>query len=106
MYVFSFFPYRVLILSHYESRRSRTSWTRRRADVKYKKSEVFVDVVESFNLSTSAKDNVFHRSLALSSFSPPRYPDTILRADADDHIQMQAFQGLILKFCPYISLLK
>ena len=55
--------------------------------MKYKKNEAFVDVVESVNLSTSAKGNVFHRSLALSlsSFSPPCYPGTILRADVDDH---------------------
>ena len=78
---------------------SATSW--RRADVKYK-NDAFVDVVESVNLSTSAKGNVFHRSLALSlsSFSPPCYPGTILRADVDDHIQMQVFKawGSIFKF--------
>lgn len=34
-----------------------TSW--RRADVKYKKNEAFVDVVETINLSMSAKGAVF-----------------------------------------------
>jgi len=47
-----------------------TSW--RRADVKYKKNEAFVDVVETVNLSMSAKG-------------------TVLRADVDGHIQMRAF---------------
>ncbi|KAI0306659.1 Mu homology domain-containing protein [Multifurca ochricompacta] len=44
-----------------------TSW--RRADVKYKKNEAFVDVVETVNLSMS----------------------TVLRADVDGHIQMRAY---------------
>jgi len=47
-----------------------TSW--RRADVKYKKNEAFVDVVETVNLSMSAKG-------------------TVLRADVDGHIQMRAY---------------
>ncbi|KIK06101.1 hypothetical protein K443DRAFT_674665 [Laccaria amethystina LaAM-08-1] len=47
-----------------------TSW--RRADVKYKKNEAFVDVIEIVNLSMSAKGNV-------------------LRADVDGHIQMRAY---------------
>ncbi|KAI9574213.1 Mu homology domain-containing protein [Boletus coccyginus] len=47
-----------------------TSW--RRGDVKYKKNEAFVDVVEIVNLSMSAKG-------------------TILRADVDGHIQMRAY---------------
>ncbi|KAL0576562.1 sporulation-induced protein [Marasmius crinis-equi] len=47
-----------------------TSW--RRGDVKYKKNEAFVDVVEVVNLSMSAKGN-------------------ILRADVDGHIQMRAY---------------
>jgi AP-2 complex subunit mu-1 len=47
-----------------------TSW--RRADVKYKKNEAFVDVIESVNLSMSAKG-------------------TVLRADVDGHIQMRAY---------------
>jgi len=47
-----------------------TSW--RRTDVKYKKNEAFVDVVETVNLSMSAKGNV-------------------LRADVDGHILMRAY---------------
>ncbi|KAH7929629.1 clathrin adaptor, mu subunit, partial [Leucogyrophana mollusca] len=47
-----------------------TSW--RRGDVKYKKNEAFVDVIETVNLSMSAKG-------------------TILRADVDGHIQMRAY---------------
>lgn len=47
-----------------------TSW--RRADVKYKKNEAFVDVVETVNLLMSAKG-------------------TILRADVDGHIMMRAY---------------
>ncbi|KAF8197612.1 Mu homology domain-containing protein [Pholiota molesta] len=47
-----------------------TSW--RRADVKYKKNEAFVDVIETINLSMSAKG-------------------TVLRADVDGHIQMRAY---------------
>ncbi|KAJ2921714.1 hypothetical protein H1R20_g15377, partial [Candolleomyces eurysporus] len=46
------------------------SW--RRADVKYKKNEAFVDVIETVNLSMSAKGN-------------------ILRADVDGHIMMRAY---------------
>lgn len=47
-----------------------TSW--RRGDVKYKKNEAFVDVIENVNLIMSAKGNV-------------------LRADVDGHIQMRAY---------------
>ncbi|KAJ8468923.1 hypothetical protein ONZ51_g9326 [Trametes cubensis] len=47
-----------------------TNW--RRGDVKYKKNEAFVDVVETVNLSMSAKG-------------------TILRADVDGHIMMRAY---------------
>lgn len=47
-----------------------TSW--RRGDVKYKKNEAFVDVVETINLSMSAKG-------------------TVLRSDVDGHIQMRAY---------------
>ncbi|KAF8634543.1 hypothetical protein AX15_000841 [Amanita polypyramis BW_CC] len=47
-----------------------TSW--RRGDVKYKKNEAFVDVVETVNLSMSAKGST-------------------LRADVDGHIQMRAY---------------
>lgn len=46
------------------------SW--RRADVKYKKNEAFVDVIETVNLSMSAKGNV-------------------LRAEVDGHIMMRAY---------------
>ncbi|KAI0053981.1 clathrin adaptor mu subunit [Auriscalpium vulgare] len=49
-----------------------TSW--RRGDVKYKKNEAFVDVVETVNLSMSAKGAC-----------------TVLRADVDGHIQMRAY---------------
>ncbi|KAG5716877.1 AP-2 complex subunit mu [Termitomyces sp. T112] len=47
-----------------------TSW--RRGDVRYKKNEAFVDVVETVNLTMSAKGSV-------------------LRADVDGHIQMRAY---------------
>ncbi|KAI5824225.1 clathrin adaptor, mu subunit [Schizophyllum commune Tattone D] len=47
-----------------------TSW--RRGDVRYKKNEAFVDVIEEVNLSMSAKG-------------------TVLRADVDGHIQMRAY---------------
>ncbi|KIY70431.1 clathrin adaptor, mu subunit [Cylindrobasidium torrendii FP15055 ss-10] len=47
-----------------------TNW--RRGDVKYKKNEAFVDVIELVNLSMSAKG-------------------TVLRADVDGHIQMRAY---------------
>ncbi|KAH7107641.1 clathrin adaptor, mu subunit [Auriculariales sp. MPI-PUGE-AT-0066] len=47
-----------------------TNW--RRTDVKYKKNEAFVDVVETVNLIMSAKG-------------------TILRADVDGHIMMRAY---------------
>ncbi|KAL9715496.1 clathrin associated protein complex medium subunit [Leucoagaricus gongylophorus] len=47
-----------------------TSW--RRGDVRYRKNEAFVDVVETVNLSMSAKGN-------------------ILRSDVDGHIQMRAY---------------
>ena len=65
-----------------------TSW--RRADVKYKKNEAFVDVIESVNLSMSAKGSVFHPLLSLLSHRY-HYPGTILRADVDGHIQMRAY---------------
>ncbi|KAG9039182.1 hypothetical protein FRB95_011767 [Tulasnella sp. JGI-2019a] len=47
-----------------------TSW--RRNDIKYKKNEAFVDVVESVNLLMSAKG-------------------TVLRADVDGHVMMRAY---------------
>ena len=53
-----------------------TSW--RRADVKYKKNEAFVDVVETVNLSMSAKGPCLqtddrHRSadVPLARYRPP-----------------------------------
>jgi AP-2 complex subunit mu-1 len=50
-----------------------------------------VDVIESVNLSMSAKGNVFHPLLSLFSFTHPYYPGTVLRADVDGHIQMRAY---------------
>ncbi|KAG8887331.1 hypothetical protein FRB98_000200 [Tulasnella sp. 332] len=47
-----------------------TSW--RRNDIKYKKNEAFVDVVESVNLLMSSKG-------------------TVLRADVDGHVMMRAY---------------
>lgn len=41
-----------------------TSW--RRADVKYKKNEAFVDVVETVNLSMSAKGACYMPRIKLS----------------------------------------
>lgn len=49
-----------------------TSWRRSGDDVKYKKNEAFVDVVEVVNWMGSAKG-------------------TTLRADVDGHIQMRAY---------------
>ncbi|KAF5376564.1 hypothetical protein D9757_008270 [Collybiopsis confluens] len=49
-----------------------TSWRRNGDDVKYKKNEAFVDVVEVVNFMGSAKG-------------------TTLRADVDGHIQMRAY---------------
>lgn len=56
--------------------------------MKYKKNEAFVDVIETVNLSMSAK-----------GMSPPTFMDrqtkkisgNILRADVDGHIQMRAY---------------
>lgn len=42
-----------------------TSW--RRADVKYKKNEAFVDVVETVNLSMSAKGEFLSKFLSYST---------------------------------------
>jgi AP-2 complex subunit mu-1 len=63
-----------------------TSW--RRTDVKYKKNEAFVDVVESVNLSMSAKGASF---VPPSSFPTEPLAGTVLRADVDGHIQMRAY---------------
>lgn len=55
-----------------------TSW--RRADVKYKKNEAFVDVVETVNLSMSAKGSSPRRktntSLRLRMLLPDRHSST------------------------------
>lgn len=61
-----------------------TNW--RRADVKYKKNEAFVDVVEVVNLSMSAK------GASSSSFKALLMClGTVLRADVDGQIQMRAY---------------
>lgn len=44
-----------------------TSW--RRGDVKYKKNEAFVDVVETVNLSMSAKGDYFPPAFAWNAHS-------------------------------------
>ena len=64
-----------------------TSW--RRGDVRYKKNEAFVDVIEEVNLSMSAKG----ASQANPTPIPPtdQTPGTVLRADVDGHIQMRAY---------------
>lgn len=64
-----------------------TSW--RRADVKYKKNEAFVDVVETVNLSMSAKGTI-KCSVFICLLWPP-CTGTVLRADVDGHIQMRAY---------------
>ena len=66
-----------------------TSW--RRADVKYKKNEAFVDVVETVNLSMSAKGVLIFSSFILRSFNVINSVGTVLRADVDGHIQMRAY---------------
>ncbi|KAB5595460.1 AP-2 adaptor complex subunit mu [Ceratobasidium theobromae] len=50
-----------------------TSW--RRSDVKYKKNEAFVDIIESVNLLMSAKGT----------------PSAVLRADVDGQVLMRAY---------------
>jgi AP-2 complex subunit mu-1 len=64
-----------------------TSW--RRADVKYKKNEAFVDVVETVNLSMSAKGVVIINYILWAD--PDNCAGTVLRADVDGHIQMRAY---------------
>ena len=63
-----------------------TSW--RRGDVRYKKNEAFVDVIEEVNLSMSAKGA--SRSISLTHLTDET-PGTVLRADVDGHIQMRAY---------------
>ena len=67
-----------------------TSW--RRADVKYKKNEAFVDVVETVNLSMSAKGlSLKKTNTFLWLMMLPSATGTVLRADVDGHIQMRAY---------------
>lgn len=67
-----------------------TSW--RRADVKYRKNEAFVDVIENVNLLMSNKGGCWaaavvpYTVLTLFPFS-----GTILRADVDGQILMRAY---------------
>ncbi len=59
--------------------------------MKYKKNEAFVDVVETVNLSMSAKGSSPKR-LTFSWRRGFYYPTgTVLRADVDGHIQMRAY---------------
>jgi AP-2 complex subunit mu-1 len=56
--------------------------------VKYKKNEAFVDVIETVNLSMSAK------GMSASAFvdrQTQEFSGNILRADVDGHIQMRAY---------------
>ena len=64
-----------------------TSW--RRGDVRYKKNEAFVDVIEEVNLSMSAKGA--SKSILLPIPPTDQTPGTVLRADVDGHIQMRAY---------------
>lgn len=63
-----------------------TSW--RRADVKYRKNEAFVDVIETVNLLMSNKGIYLHSSTGL--LLTPR-TGTVLRADVDGQILMRAY---------------
>jgi hypothetical protein len=65
-----------------------TSW--RRGDVKYKKNEAFVDVIESVNLSMSAKGS-YHQLAWLHKLMSSVSAGSILRADVDGHIMMRAY---------------
>ena len=53
-----------------------TSW--RRADVKYKKNEAFVDVVETVNLNMSAKGEFLSILAHIASFMIPQEPSFVL----------------------------
>ncbi|KAG6899804.1 hypothetical protein C0993_006627, partial [Termitomyces sp. T159_Od127] len=64
-----------------------TSW--RRGDVRYKKNEAFVDVVENVNLTMSAK-GISTCIIARYSLLTP-ITGSVLRADVDGHIQMRAY---------------
>ena len=63
------------------------SW--RRGDVKYKKNEAFVDVVENVNLLMSAKGTLFLGSHYLNLIVLAT--GTVLRADVDGQILMRAY---------------
>ena len=57
----------------------------------------YLDGGPSFNWGNALLSSLVHIAYKLSvsrSFSPPHSPGTILHADVDDHIQMQAFQSL------------
>lgn len=64
-----------------------TSW--RRNDIKYKKNEAFVDVVESVNLLMSSKGKKYVQKVGhrLTLF----IAGTVLRADVDGHVMMRAY---------------
>jgi len=67
------------------------SW--RRGDVKYKKNEAFVDVVENVNLLMSAKGS-FSLGATLWPLSHSNHcftTGTVLRADVDGQILMRAY---------------
>ncbi|KAK4698694.1 hypothetical protein P7C70_g7577, partial [Phenoliferia sp. Uapishka_3] len=68
-----------------------TSW--RRNDVKYRKNEAFVDVVETVNLSMSSKGgHLFTFCLPFDSTKPPyARKGNVLRADVDGQILMRAY---------------
>ena len=59
--------------------------------MKYKKNEAFVDVVETVNLSMSAKGLSLAKVLRFCQLNALRYIGTVLRADVDGHIQMRAY---------------
>ena len=65
------------------------SW--RRADVKYKKNEAFVDVIETVNLSMSAKGMYGQRQRLRAYPDYFHFPGNILRAEVDGHIMMRAY---------------
>ena len=56
--------------------------------MKYKKNEAFVDVVETVNLSMSAKGSSCSASVVKCVLT---LSGNVLRADVDGHIQMRAY---------------
>lgn len=69
-----------------------TSW--RRADVKYRKNEAFVDVIENVNLMMGAKGaSGCSPTLPLAPPPPDAAPcaGNVLRADVDGQILMRAY---------------